>query len=60
MKIILIKSWESSGEKYPIGYTLELFDPKAKELIMDGVAERYDGERPPKEKVKSNLFKRKT
>jgi hypothetical protein len=59
MKIILIKSWEHDGVKYPIGYTLEVFDPKAKEMIMDGIAERYEGERPPKEKMKSNLFKRK-
>jgi hypothetical protein len=55
MRIRLHKKWED----YPRGTTLEVFDTKAKELIMAGIAFKYDGEYPPKEKMKTELFKPK-
>lgn len=56
MKVRLIRKWR----EWPIGRVLEVFDGTAKEMIRDGYAESYNGEYPPKEKVKTELFKPKT
>lgn len=55
MKIRLLKKWR----RYSRGTTLEVFDTIAKELIRDNVAEDYKGEYPPKQKMKTDLFKPK-
>jgi hypothetical protein len=55
MKIRLLKKWR----EWPIGRVMEVADPKAKELIQVGTAERYEGEYPPKEKMKTDFFKPK-
>lgn len=55
MRVRLLKKWRV----YVIGTTLEVADPKAKELIQSGIAERYTGEYPPKQKVKTEFFKPK-
>ncbi len=52
MKIRLLKKWRI----WSIGTTLEVFDSTAKELIMQGIAYKHDGEYPPKQKMKTNLF----
>jgi hypothetical protein len=55
MRIRLRKGWRD----YPIGQVVEVFDTKAKELIAMGSAEKYDGEYPPKGKMKTEFFKPK-
>lgn len=59
MKIRLLKKWDNKGKCYAIGTTLEVADPKAKELINDRIAESYNGPYPPKEKMKTEFFKPK-
>jgi hypothetical protein len=53
MKVRLVKRWRA----WPIGQVIEVFDSKAKQLIRDGFAEDYNGEYPPKEKMKTEFFK---
>ena len=55
MKVRLLRSWRT----WPIGRVMEIFDVKAKQLIQEGFAERYDGEYPPQTKMKTELFKPK-
>lgn len=55
MKVRLIKKWR----QWPIGRVIEVFDTKAKEMIRDNIAESYNGEYPPKEKMKTEFFKPK-
>jgi hypothetical protein len=55
MKIRLLKKWRI----YVTGTTLEVADPVAKGLIQERTAERYLGEYPPKQKMKTELFKPK-
>jgi hypothetical protein len=55
MKIRLLKKWRD----WNLGVVLEVADPKAKQLIYDGDAEKYDGEYPPKQKMKTEFFKPK-
>lgn len=55
MKIRLRKKWRI----WSVGTTLEVADPKAKELIRDNIAETYSGEYPPKNKMKTDFFKPK-
>lgn len=52
MKIRLIRRWRD----WPIGRVIEVFDTKAKELIQDEIAEKYDGEYPPQKKMKTEFF----
>lgn len=51
MKVRLIRKWR----EWPVGRVIEVFDGKAKELIRDNYAEVYDGEYPPKQKLKTEL-----
>lgn len=55
MRIRLLKKWR----KWPIGRVIEIFDTTAKEMIRDNIAEKYDGEYPPKTKMKTDFFKPK-
>ena len=55
MRIRLLKKWR----EWPIGRVIEIFDGVAKTMIRDGIAERYTGEYPPKQKMKTDLFKPK-
>jgi hypothetical protein len=55
MRIRLLKRWRD----FPMCTVLEVFDPTAKELIYNQRAEKYDGEYPPKKKVKTDFFKPK-
>jgi len=55
MKIRLLKRWE----RWALGTILEVFEPKAKELIRDDKAEKYNGEYPPRTKMKTDFFKPK-
>jgi hypothetical protein len=55
MKIRLLKKWR----EWPIGRVIEIFDTTAKEMIRDNIAEKYSGEYPPKEKMKTDFFKPK-
>lgn len=55
MKIRLLKKWR----EWPVGRVIEIFDTTAKEMIRDNIAEKYDGEYPPKGKMKTDFFKPK-
>lgn len=55
MRIRVLKKWR----EYPVGQVIEVFDSKAKQLIADRLAEKYDGEYPPREKMKTDFFKPK-
>ena len=55
MKIRLLKRWKY----WPIGQKMEVFDTKAKQLIQDGFAEKFDGDMKTVEKVRTDFFKPK-
>lgn len=55
MKIRLLKKWRT----WPIGRVIEVFDIDAKRLIYDKIAEAYNGEYPPTQKMKTTFFKPK-
>lgn len=55
MKIRLLKKWR----EWPVGRVIDVYDPKAKEMIRDNIAEKYDGEYPPQKKMKTDFFKPK-
>jgi hypothetical protein len=55
MKIRLLKKWRT----WPVGRVIEIFDTTAKEMIRDRIAIKYDGEYPPKGKMKTDFFKPK-
>lgn len=55
MKIRLLKRWRL----WPIGQKMDVFDPVAKKMIYDGIAEKYDGEMSNKGKMKTDFFKPK-
>jgi hypothetical protein len=59
MRIRLLKKWDWIHKTFHRGTVLEVSDGVAKKMIQDGSAEQYTGEYPPKEKMKSNLFKPK-
>ncbi len=55
-KVILKKSWTNRFKrKYPVGYVLGVDDVLGSELIKSGIAEKYEGEYPPKGKQKIEL-----
>lgn len=55
MRIRLRKRWR----EWTIGTILDVADPTAKELIYYQKAEKYTGEYPPKQKMKTDFFKPK-
>ena len=55
-RVKLKKKWKNEfGKEYPVNTILQLIPGKAIELIDGGIAEKYDGEYPPKQKVKMSL-----
>lgn len=57
-KVTLIKSWTNfQGRVYPVGQVLIVDKELRQQLIDEGVASIYEGEYPPKEKVKTDFFK---
>ena len=42
-----------------MGTVLEVADPKAKDLVCCGIAQRFTDDYPPKEKMKTEFFKPK-
>jgi hypothetical protein len=50
---------KKSYDKFPIGRLLNKSTPAAKEMVSTGIAEFYNGPRPPVEKMRTNLFKPK-
>lgn len=55
MRIRLFRKWRS----YPVGQIVNVFRPEALKLIEDKKAEEYKGPYPPKEKMRTQLFKLK-
>jgi hypothetical protein len=56
VRILLKKSWTNiQGRVYPVGTILQLIPTKASELIADKIGEKYDGDYPPKNKIKMDL-----
>ena len=55
MKIRLLNKWRD----WPMGTVLEVADPKAKDLVCCGIAQRFTDDYPPKEKMKTEFFKPK-
>jgi hypothetical protein len=60
MRIRLLKKWDWVHKTFYRGTVLKVVDGYAKKLISEGIAEEYNGEYPPKEKMKTDLFKPKT
>jgi hypothetical protein len=55
-KIILKRSWTNKfGRKYPINQILTVDGDLGSSLIKEGVAEKYEGEYPPRSKKKMDL-----
>lgn len=60
-RIILVKSWTHPyrTKPYPVGTILQVDNELGSELIENEIAEKYNGEYPPKEKQKTEFFKPK-
>ncbi len=59
-RIVLVKSWTNVfNRKYPVGQILQGTKQFVNELISSGTAKEYNGEYPPRKKVKSDFFKPK-
>lgn len=59
-KIILKKKWTNRlGRVYPIGSIIQGDKELAKKLIESKTGDKYEGEYPPRGKVKTDLFKPK-
>lgn len=50
---------DENRKKWPIGRLLNYDTPTARGLVEKGIAELYDGPRPPQTKMKTDLFKPK-
>lgn len=59
MRVRLLKSFENAVKKFPVGQVLNVHAGKAKELIDNGTAIKYDGPVPPRNKMKTEFFKPK-
>jgi hypothetical protein len=59
MKIRMLRKWNNGLKDFVQGNVLEVSDGRAKELIGERLAEKYDGEYPPKDKMITDLFKPK-
>ena len=55
MRVRLLTKWRA----WPTGQVIEIFDATAKQMLSDGIAERYTGEYPPVQKMRTELFKPK-
>ena len=60
-RVRLLKSWanKSSGKKYTVGTIIQCDNTLSAELIREKIGEHYDGDYPPKVKVKTDFFKPK-
>ena len=56
MKVRLLRKWR----EWPVGQRMEVFDSTAKELIRDGIAEKFNGDMKSAEKMITDFFKPKT
>lgn len=55
-RVLLKRKWVNTfGKSYPIGTILQTNSQLGSELIRLKFGDKYDGDYPPKEKVKMNL-----
>lgn len=60
VKVTLKKSWKNSaGKQYAVGSIMQFDKETTKKLIGEGIAEIYNGDYPPRGKVKTEFFKPK-
>jgi hypothetical protein len=57
MRVQLIKGWIWNGIKLPIGKIIPASNSLGADLIKKKIAKEYNGEYPPKSKMKTNFFK---
>tara|TARA_R110000868_G_scaffold96848_3_gene266356 strand:+ start:2381 stop:2575 length:195 start_codon:yes stop_codon:yes gene_type:complete len=57
IRVMLLKSWKHpyKAKPYAVGSILQCAPYLAMELLADKIGKLYDGEYPPKEKVKIEL-----
>ena len=57
IRIILLKSWQHpyKSKPYAVGSILQCAPYLAMELLADKIGKLYEGEYPPKEKLKMDL-----
>ena len=56
IRVRLLKSWKHPyGKNHTVGTILQCAPYLAMELLADNIGELYDGDYPPKEKVKIDL-----
>lgn len=57
IRLMLMKSWKHpyKNKPYAVGTILQCSIPLAQELLADRIGRLYDGEYPPKDKVKMDL-----
>ena len=55
-RVKLKKKWKNVfGKEYPVNTILTLIKSTSLDLVERGVAEKYEGEYPPRSKTKMNL-----
>lgn len=55
-RVLLKKKWVNAfGKSYPMGTILQTNSQLGNELVRLKFGDKYDGDYPPKEKVKMNL-----
>ncbi len=59
MRVRLLKRDSTKHGDYPMGTILQLSNWYALKKILEGTAEKYNGEYPPKKKMRTQLFKPK-
>jgi hypothetical protein len=61
IRLRLLKSYKHKYklDAWPIGQVVQVDNILANELLADKIAELYEGEYPPKQKVKTDFFKPK-
>ena len=59
MRVRLLRRHETPHAIYAIGTILNYSKGPAEKLILEGKAEKYSGEYPPKRKMKTDFFKPK-
>lgn len=56
MRLRILKAYTNSIRTFPIGQIIRVHGSEAKRLIDENIAEEYNGEYPPKKKMKTNFF----
>ena len=60
MRLILLKSWLTKrGKRYAVGSIVQVTDSLGDGMVKTKQAKEYEGEYPPKKKVKTDFFKPK-